>query len=312
MNDILSRIKRGTGTKAFRYVIAGPEGVGKSTIGSKAPKPLFIAAEDGLTGLDHVQRFAPTGNDKVNPPTTALDDLHSLLDSLMIECPFETLVFDTTDWLERLIAQSVCKRDGKSDIEDYGYGKGYVILEGELVKILQKLDTLRHDKGVSIVLLSHVQIKNFVDPRGTAYDRYEMKGHKRFTGILREWPDACLFCVFEVHKMKKKGEQRETAIGGDRVMHTEWSPAWDAKNRLNLPPELPMEWDALQIAISDNSSEALRAKVVALHKTAKFADAKAKETWDKAIKALESFTADRLKVAIEKLTALQPVATPAS
>lgn len=301
-NAILSRIKRGSGTKAFRFVIAGPEGIGKSTIASKAPKPLFISAEDGLTGLDHVERFVPS----------SLTDLHGLLDALIGECPYQSLVVDTTDWLERFIGQQVCARDNKSGIEDYGYGKGYVILEEELVKILQKLDSIRQKHGVNIILLSHVQIKNFVDPRGPAYDRYEMKGHKRLTGVLREWPDACLFCVFDVHKMKEKGTTREKAIGGERIMHTTWSPAWDAKNRLNLPETLPMEWDALQQAIDDNSPKALREKVIALHKTAKIPAGKETENWGKAIKAIESFTADRLKVAIEKLEALQPQPATAS
>lgn len=294
MKNIMERIKRGNGNTPLRFVIAGPEGVGKSTIASKAPNPLFISAEDGLTGLDHVQRFSPN----------TLTDLHDLLDGLLTDTAgFKTLVIDTADWLERLIATGICVRDGKSDIEDYGYGKGYVVLEGELVKILKKLDDLRH-KGMTIIILSHVQIRNFVDPRGPAYDRYEMKGHKKVTGLLREWPDACLFAVFEVHKAKVKGTQREQAIGGDRILHTEWSPAWDAKNRLNLPPELPMEWDAITAAIEANSSSALCKKVQELYKTAKFKDGE-KAKWDAAIKGIESMTADRLKVAIEKLEGMQ-------
>jgi len=293
--SILDKIKRGTPGTPLRFVIAGPEGVGKSTFASKSPSPLFISAEDGLTGLDHIQRFAPSD----------LSDLNNLIDALIVNRgEFQTLVIDTTDWLERLICASICKRDGKSDIEDYGYGKGYVVMEGELVSLLHKLDTLRQQQKVGIILLSHVHIRTFNDPRGASYERFEMKGHKRFTGILREWPDASLFATYEVFQTKEKGKQREKTIGGERVMHTTWSPAWDAKNRLNLPEVLPLEWDALEQAIKENSTETLRANLNALFATAKLTEAD-QPKWVKWMSGIDAMSADKLKSGIESLTKKQ-------
>jgi hypothetical protein len=222
----------------------------------------------------------------------------------LVKATFKHLALDTSDWLERFVAAGICKRDGKSDIEDYGYGKGYVTLENELVKILAKLDELR-DKGMGIIILSHVKIKTFTDPRGEVYDRYEMKGHQRWTGILREWPDAVLFANITVFKTKIVGTAKEKAIAGERLLHTIHSPAYDAKNRLNLPETVPMDWDALAQAIKDNSNESLRAKVKALFATAKIEDA-ARVKWDAAMKRLNELDAQKLKSAIEKLTQLQP------
>ena len=288
--SILDKIKRGNGDLPPRILVSGPEGVGKSTLGSNAPSPLFISAEDGLTGLDHVQRFSPTD----------LSDLHAMLDGLSADpSGFKTIVVDTTDWLERLVCASICKRDNKSDIEDYGYGKGYVIMEGELVKLLQKFDALRHKHRLGIVLLAHVHIRAFNDPRGEAWDRYEMKGHKKFTGILREWPDACLFAVFEVFKTKDKAGH-EKAIGGERILHTEWSPAWDAKNRLNLPATLPLDWNELQAAIAANSPTTLRAAIRAAHALAALPEAD-QPRWEAWLTKLDTFTPDKLKAALEKL-----------
>ena len=293
MNTILDRIKRGTSDLPPRILIAGTEGIGKSTFASKAPDPLFIAPEDGLTGLDHVRRFMPT----------SLDDLHALLDALLIDTAGpKTVVIDTIDWLERLITQSICERDKKSDIEEYGYGKGYVILENELVKILKKLDDLRQKRKACIILLSHVQIRIFNDPRGQSYDRFEMKGHKKFTGILREWTDASLFAVYEVSKVKVRGQQKDVAVGGDRVMHTQWSPAWDAKNRLNLPEVLPLEWEAFENAVNENSVISLAQRVRAAYAEANGKIPSAERVkWEKALDSLDSMTADRLQNAITKL-----------
>jgi hypothetical protein len=293
--SILSKIKRGDAELPPRILIAGPEGIGKSTIASQSPNPLFICSEDGLTGLEHVARLSPAG----------LDELNQLLDELSRDAAgYKSLVIDTADWLERMIYEGICKRDSKANIEDYGYGKGYTIAEQELVTILSKLDAIRHNQKLWIIVLSHVQIRTFQDPRGDSWDRYEMKGNKKFTGIFREWPDACLFAVFEVFKTKDKGSQKEKAIGGDRVLHTQWSPAWDAKNRLNLPDSIPLNWDDLAGEIASNSPSTMREKVKALYGTAKLDDA-GKARWEKFLAGINTLPPDKLKAAIQKLETIQ-------
>jgi hypothetical protein len=293
--SILAKIRRGNAAVPHRIVVAGPEGIGKSTLAAGAPKPLFIAAEDGLTGLEHVKRISPSG----------LNELYEILDALIVSVEgHETIVIDTVDWMERMIYDGICSRDSKSNIEDYGYGKGYTVAEAELVKILGKLDQIRTSHNVWIILLSHVEIKTFQDPRGDSWDRYQMKGNKRMTGILREWPDACLFATYEVFKTKEKGSQREKAIGGERKLQTQWTPAWDAKNRLGLPEQIPLSWEALIAEIKSNSPDALREKVKALYSTAKIPEDR-KAAWTKFTASLSDVPPEKLRGAIEKLTELQ-------
>lgn len=295
MNTILERIRKGTSEIPPRVLIAGVESIGKTTFASHAPAPIFIASEDGLVGFDHIKRFVPA----------SIADIHALLDALLADVNgFKSIIWDTTDALERTIIQSMCERDKKSDITDYGYGKGFDILENEFVKILQKLDAIRHKHKVWVILLSHVEIKTFADPRGQSWDRFQMKGAKKVTGLLREWTDVAIFATYEIHKTKLKGEQRETAIGGERVMHTQWSPAWDAKNRLNLPEVLPLEWEAFEQAIKDNSVSSLAAKVRSLYSAAKVPEAE-KPKWEKAMAGLDTMTADRLQSAITKLEVMK-------
>ena len=292
--SIMQKIKRGGESLPPRVSLAGPEGIGKSTFGASAPAPLFISQEDGLTGLDHVAR--------VNPDSFA--DVLALVDELAANgSDFKTLVIDTVDWLERSIHQYICKRDGKDGVEDYGYGKGYKVAEQELVLLLSKLDNLRARQKMGIILLSHVHIKPFNSPDGESWDRYEMKGHKGVTGILREWPDACLFAVYEVFKTKDKGDNREKVIGGDRVIHTTWSPGWDAKNRLGLPDTLPLSFEEFDAAVQANRPDKLREQYLALLKTADMPAAD-REKWGKVDVA--SLPPDRIKGGIAKLKALQP------
>lgn len=296
MSALLSRIKRGQIELPPRVMLSGPQGIGKTTWASKSPSPLFIAAEDGLTGMGHVERFAPASAAEL---TEFLNEL------LQAPTAFQNIVFDTADWLERMIHEHICKRDNYKDIEAYGggWGKGDKISGYELVALLQKLEQIREKHKVGIIFLSHVQIKTFTPPGGDAYDRYQPKGGKQFTGVLAEWVDASLFAVHEVFK-SEADKKAPKIIAGERIIKTSWSPAWDAKNRYNLPEELPLEWDAFEQAVAANSPAALREQVKKLHATAKLENGK-KETWAKWLTKIETCPADKLKQAIENLSKLQ-------
>jgi hypothetical protein len=49
--SFLSRVQRGRITRPPRVIIYGSEGIGKSTFGAEAPRPVFIPTEDGLDGI---------------------------------------------------------------------------------------------------------------------------------------------------------------------------------------------------------------------------------------------------------------------
>jgi hypothetical protein len=49
---MFENIQTGRENKPPRIMIYGSEGVGKSTFGASAPKPIFIQTEDGLGEID--------------------------------------------------------------------------------------------------------------------------------------------------------------------------------------------------------------------------------------------------------------------
>jgi hypothetical protein len=295
--SILDNIKRGGQNLPPRVLLCGPEGIGKSSFGAAFPDPLFLAPEEGLTGLDHVAHLSPASWEEVLDTVQALTvDAHG----------HKSFVIDTSDSLERLLHDYLVRKANSpkiQSIEDVGGGwqKGYKAAEQELSVLLQKLDLLRARQNMSIVILSHVEIKNFMSPDGTAWDRYQLKGHKFFTALLREWPDACLFATYEVFKMKEG--RSEKAIAGDRVIHTNWSPAWEAKNRLGLPDVLPLDYEVFIREVEKNSPPSLRKKFLELLETSTL-DAETRKAWVKT--PIEQVAPDRIRAGIAKLENLQP------
>lgn len=229
----------------FMAVYGGP-GVGKTTFTAGAPKPVFLMTEEGL-GLLDVPHF---------PLIRSYDEFMEAIGALYSEDhDYETVVVDSIDRLEPLIWTETCRRNNWADIEQPGFGKGYVATLAVWNDVLDGLKALRDDKSMAVLLIGHHEIKRFDSPETEGYDRYQIKLHKRAADLIQEQVDAILFAGWRVSTVKsdaaKPGAKGATrGVGrGERVLHTEERPAFVAKNRYNLPPELPLEWPALADAM---------------------------------------------------------------
>lgn len=236
----LANVKRGIIDQPLRVLLYGVDGVGKSSWGAAAPSPIFLGAEDGTSTLDVARMPTPRTWDEL------LDGVHALA---VEDHEFKTLVVDSLDWCEPLAWAHVCKRDGKLSIEDYGFGKGYVAALDLWREFLAALDELRAKRGMHVVLLAHSHVKSFKNPEGEDFDRYEPKLHAKASGLIREWADAVLFATYETFaKTDQKTKRTRGLSTGARLAHTTRTAAFDAKNRHDLPPSIPLDWEAFWAA----------------------------------------------------------------
>lgn len=244
----IANIVGGPVLKPLRLLLYGVDGVGKSTFASGSDAPVFIGLEDGTSTLD-VKRFPE--------PADWLEVLSALDELATADHPYRTVVIDTLDWLEPLCWAFICagKRDkaGKpvETIEDFGFGKGYIAALDAWRVLLSKLDRLRSERGMAIILIAHSWIKPFKNPTGEDYDRFEIKIHKGAAGLVREWADAVLFATHETHTYQKDKQAPVKGIStGARVMWTQRRAAFDAKNRHDLPETLPLDWSSYAEAVA--------------------------------------------------------------
>lgn len=219
-------------------VIYGVEGAGKSTFGANAPKPIFLCAEDGTSHLD-IARFPS--------PHTWLDVIEAVRVLTHEEHDFRTLVIDSLDWLEPLCWAHVCALQGKKSIEDFGFGKGYSFAVDQWRDFLGRLDMLVRHRRMHVVMVAHSIIKKVDDPQVGAFDRYQMKLHDKSAAVLREWVDAVLFARHDLKVIERNGKSRGMS-SGNRLLHTTWTAAYDAKNRFDLPDTLPLSWEDFETA----------------------------------------------------------------
>lgn len=234
---------------AQKVVIYGPEGIGKSTLASQFPNPLFIDTEGSTKKLD-VKRF----EDKPSSYEMLKQQIAYVKKNPDI-CG--TLVIDTIDWGEQLVLDFICSHYGKKGIEDFGYGNGYVYEKEEFGRLLNSLEEII-DLGINVVLTAHAQIRKFEQPDEMgAYDRWELKLGKKtasqISPLIKEWADMVLFANYKTFSVAvdDKGKKHK-AQGGKRVLYTSHNPCWDAKNRDGLPDELPFEYAAIAHCIPNS------------------------------------------------------------
>ena len=255
MNGLLQKIQSGRSTAPPRLLIYGTEGIGKSTLAARAPQPIFIQTEDGLGEID-CHKF---------PLASTFDEVTAALGALHAENhDFQSVVIDSLDWLERLIWDAVCQDYGAKSIEkvDGGYGKGYIYALSPWRAFLDQLSLLHRERHLAIILIAHAKVEKFEDPEASPYDRYSPRLHKHAGALLTEWCDAVLFATRKFRTQTEEtgfGRKRTTAHaigkdGGERILRTVGGPSCVAKNRYNLDPELPLDWNALLAGIAGSAA----------------------------------------------------------
>ena len=250
------KITKGKRARAQKVVIYGTEGIGKSSLASQFPEPLFIDTEGSTDNMDVARLDKPTS-------WIMLNNQIAFIQANPTVC--KTLVIDTIDWAESLCVDNLCAMHGKKGIEDFGYGNGYVYAKEEMGRFLNKLQDLI-EIGINVVLTAHAQIRKFELPDEMgSYDKYELKLGKKTSSqtapLVKEWADLLLFCNYKTYLISQEKSTKKKAQGNQRVMYTEHNPAWDAKNRHGLPSELPLDYSSIAHIFKTEEKEEVKKTV---------------------------------------------------
>lgn len=230
----LSSIQKGGDHSAPIIVIHGSPGVGKTTFAASAPNPVFIRAEDGLGTIDAA----------TFPEVESIGNVMDALASLYEDGHgFESVVIDSLSALEPVIWAQVAQDHGVNSIEELGFGKGYVYAMDywrDLVAACKGLSK----RGVTPILIAHSEIVKFDAPDTDAWDRYQIKLHKRAFQHLYEQADIIGFAHEPVYVKKenaKDAKGKAKSVGGRQLRVVE-SPAVIAKNRYSMPETVELDW----------------------------------------------------------------------
>lgn len=250
-------IKTGRTPRPYRMILYGTEGIGKSTFATWAESPVMIPTEEGCNEID-VPKF-DTFKSGLPVCSTWADMCECIWYLRDTENQFATLIIDSIDWWERFISAEIVTLIQKRDpsiktLADVGYGKGPKQLIPYASDILAMLDELRNMKNMNIILIAHAGTEKVEDPTLASYDQWAPRLDKNINPMFKEWADLICFATRKTRIEETEtpaqnfGKSRKIAkeIKGDsgRILITTGKPAVVAKNRYNLPDEMPLDGSA--------------------------------------------------------------------
>ena len=148
------KISQGKIKRPQRVCLYGSEGIGKTTLASRFPDPLFIDTEGGSAHLD-VRRVAAG---------ETFDDLvRTVYEVAANPDVCSTLVVDTADWAEHLCIRDICKKYKVDSLENIPYGKGYTYVAEDFTKLLNAFDAVIAS-GNHVVVTAHAKMRKFEQP----------------------------------------------------------------------------------------------------------------------------------------------------
>lgn len=225
-----------TGEKIILY---GESGMGKTTLASMAPDPVFIGLDDGgrklhnpITGKE-LQHILDIEN---------FEDVRSALNAcLVLDC--KTIVIDTITELERWAADRVLRTiptpKGKValGLKHYGWNDGFHHLYDVMRLIVLECDKLIA-AGKNVILIGQLTSHRFYTDTG---EQYGKEGPQLYSGtpsileLWECWADHVLRIT--IQKQVVNGAKRATG-DSSRIINTDKNPAYIAKTRSKNVPAL--------------------------------------------------------------------------
>lgn len=206
--------------------------LGKTTLASEFPSPYYCRTGEGE------RQSAGTPMKSFGVSESYGDVVDQIEFMLEAEHDRRTFVLDALDGLEVMINAEACARNGWSDIEEPGYGRGYAAAHGIWLEFIKKILQLKK-AGFYVVLISHVKAKTVPGVTTDSYPRYMLNLRDDAGSAICDASDLIGFLHQRVSIAKedagfKKVNKRGEGSGEVQIAVQE-RPGYIAGNRYQIP-----------------------------------------------------------------------------
>jgi len=221
-----------------RIIIHGAEGVGKTTFACHAPNSVMMNLERGIPKkyLDTIPQFSPSSY------AECMDMIKTLYKS---EHTYKTLIIDSLDALDDLLTAHTRTVLGINSMSA-NFGAGSSERSKYWADIISGLTALNENKGMSILCICHTHTIEMRDPMLPIYDIRAPKLYKTEMTKFVDWSDVTGYAIVKTYTTSSDGKRNLAKTAGEHVILTHTNPAYIAKNRYDMPPEIPMVWAEME------------------------------------------------------------------
>jgi hypothetical protein len=234
-----------------KILLYADTGMGKSTLASTAPRPLFIGVDDGGRKLRH-----PVTGEKLQriPGIETFGDIRCALRQPGIMDNHDTLVVDTVTVVEELaipyLLETIPNDKGATmkNIIQYGYNKGYRHLYDTMKMIIQDCDALVRS-GKNIILIAQEAANRVPNAGGEDFlrsgPRLTSNKEANIEALYCEWCDHVLRIAYHGAVVK----DRKVTGSDSRAIFVKQEAHFRAKSRT-----LPRDVECVSFASPEDTS----------------------------------------------------------
>ena len=210
----------------FTYIY-GPGGSGKTTLASKAPKPLLIAFERGYNALPGV----------IAQDVNTWGEMKQVLRELKkpeVKEMFSTIAIDTVDLASVACEKYICNQLGIENIGDGGWAtNGWAKVKREWEQTFREITM----QGYAVIFISHAKDKTFTRKDGTTYNQIVPSCSTAYNEIIKNLVDIMGYIDVENGSRKLVLRSADDSI--------------DCKCRFSqIDPEIPFSYESLVNALN--------------------------------------------------------------
>jgi hypothetical protein len=218
------------------FTVVGDGGMGKTTLGSLFPNPVFIRTEDGTKSLQGRVDVA------LFPVAKSISDVMNCVYSLIQENhAFKTLIVDTVTQFNVMAEAEVIAADGKAKSINQaagGYGAGHAAVASIHRNLREACGFLSAEKNMHIIFLAHADIDTIDLPDQEQFMRYTLRMNKRSLSSYIDNVDIVAYIKMKMFTTGD-GDTKKATTDGTRIVTCHPCPSHVSKNRLGIKEDLP-------------------------------------------------------------------------
>ena len=237
----LKTLSKPSGQRPIICTLFGEGGMGKTTLSSMFPSPVFIRTEDGKASL--------AGNDNVSlfPLATSTQDVLDAIEALATQKhDHKTLVIDSITQLATMVEAEIVAADPKAKSINQaggGYGAGYSTAAEKHRQIRDWAGSLAYEKGMNVIFIGHADTEMLDLPDMDAFARYTVRMHKKSLPHYTDNVDLVGLIRLKTFVRGGDGDKKRAISTGEReiICHPQASSV--TKNRFNVSEPLAFTFD---------------------------------------------------------------------
>lgn len=209
MADIKDLIIKGKPSAPSKFIIMGDPMTGKTTLASKAPKPLYISTDGNA---------AKAGYHAI--PADNLNTVREAINYFAQAKEYETLVIDTVEGIADLFEKTVIDKFNQENhaeiqaLTDVPYGK----LTGQFNRKLAAFAETLWELPKNVIVLTYTK-RQADELTGSIVLNSELKGIRHFT----KFSDGLIHTSYDGEKYSARVVHKRTVVAGD-VQYGEIEP----------------------------------------------------------------------------------------